>query len=121
MESVDLARALEPAVKAEVVERRPLAECPACRSVLVLPLSWRERPGERIVLMLRCPECEQRVEGEFSAEQVREYDLALRDGRKRLRQWHRTLTAQNMRDAAVALTAALERDLIGADDFAPRR
>jgi hypothetical protein len=118
MESADLARALEPALPESELEPRPLGECPHCLSRFVQPLEWRERPGSGIVLVLRCPECEQQVEGEFSTERVREYDLALRDGRKRLRQWHRALAAQNMRDAGEALVAALERDLITADDFA---
>lgn len=96
---------------------RPLNECPHCDSALVQPLSWKERPGGRILLELRCPECLAYMVGSFPPERVRELDRTLIEGRGALREAHERLVAANMRAALDAFSAGLERDLIGADDF----
>jgi hypothetical protein len=119
MRSARIITAISTAAEAVSARRagRPLHECPHCSSGFVQPLSWKERPGGRILLELRCPECLAYMVGSFAPDRVRELDRTLTDGRRAMRASYERLVASNMRSALEAFSAALDRDLIDASDF----
>ena len=97
-----------------------LSECPHCESNLVQPADWQVHPDGRVWMSLRCPECLSWMSGTFSADRVRELDRRLSDGRACLRATYRRTVRSHMEREASALATALELDLVGPDDFAPR-
>jgi hypothetical protein len=95
--------------------------CPACGSSLLQPLRSRPGSGGEMLVDLRCPECFM-----WMQECCSRFDLAELD--KRHAAWRELLVdayersvAESMEALAVCLGQALELDLVGADDFAPRR
>jgi hypothetical protein len=100
---------------------RSLSECPHCCSRYVQASDWQARPGGRVSIALRCPECLAWMAGTFSAERARELDRVIAEGRAELRAAHRRAVRRNMQAALLAFSQALELDLIGADDFRPAR
>jgi hypothetical protein len=88
----------------------------------VQPVEVESKPDGRLALLLRCPECQWWGEGTFPAERVREYDRLLSEGREELRAIYRRTLRDNLYRELRGFVAALDLDLIGADDFArPRR
>jgi hypothetical protein len=61
------------------------------------------------------------MEGTFPATQVRELDRELASGRAAVRECYERVVRRHMYQELQALRNALARDLIGADDFRPRR
>jgi hypothetical protein len=98
-----------------------LCECPHCASRYVHPTQWQAQPDGAISLRLRCPECLAAMEGTFPAARVRELDRELASGRALVRDTYERLVRRHMYQELQALRGALARDLIGPDDFAPRR
>jgi hypothetical protein len=96
----------------------PLACCSSCGSQFVQPRSWRELPGGRLRLELRCGECHAETAGDHVAAEVESYDRHLRDGRLELTALHAALVRSNMQEEGHRLGVALALDLICADDFA---
>jgi hypothetical protein len=97
-----------------------LCECPHCASRFVHPTRWQAQPNGTISLRLRCPECQVAMEGTFAAAAVRELDRELASGRALVRDAYERIVRRHMYQELQALRNALARDLIGADDFAPR-
>lgn len=95
--------------------------CPVCRSGLVQPTRWEqaERRGHWR-LWRRCPECEWRSDEIHGEREIDAYDEALDDGAEELAAELEALERESMREIAETFTAALEADLISADDFRPR-
>lgn len=95
--------------------------CGECGSTLVQPTRW-EQTGLRGKWRLwrRCPECEWRCEGVHGEKEIDAYDEALDDGAEALTCELEELEREHMRELADSLAAALEADLITADDFGPR-
>lgn len=95
--------------------------CGECGSTLVQPTRW-EQTGlrGRWRLWRRCPECEWRSEGVHGEGEIDAYDEALDDGAEVLACELEELEREHMRELADSLAAALEADLITADDFRPR-
>lgn len=92
--------------------------CPGCGSHLVQPTCW-EQAGDRghWRLWRRCPECGwsgQRVHGEA---EIDAFDEELDLGTRSLAEVLKALERENMQYVADTLAAALEADLISADDF----
>ena len=96
----------------------PLACCNRCGSGFVQPDSWCERPGGKLRLELRCPECLHRTVGEYEPSVVKELDLSLTAGRLEMAALCTALTRTNMEAEADRLSRAFAFDLICADDFA---
>lgn len=92
--------------------------CPECDSKLVQPLEWNQAGGEYWRLLRRCPDCEWRGDAVHGPSEIDAYDDALDAGTLTLMNELRILEQEAMSELADILTAALERDLIGADDFA---
>jgi hypothetical protein len=84
----------------------------------VQPRSWRERPGGRLTLELRCPECLHCTVGEYEPAAVLDYDRSLAAGRLEIAALCQGVTRANMQEEANRLARALACDLISADDFA---
>lgn len=100
-------------------EQRPLGECPHCGSAFVQPQGWKELPGGDFRLHLRCPECRVWMIGRFEQARVAAYDHSLVSGREAILAEYEALVRHNMEELARSFAMALERDLIGPEDFAP--
>ena len=85
------------------------------------PLRWQSRPDGDVMVDLRCPECHTWMQACHSADEMEELDRAQTAGRDELRAAYERRVAESMEALAACLHTALERDLVGADDFAPRR
>ena len=70
---------------------------------------------------LRCPECQVWMQASYSRAAIRELDERQSELRQTILSAYERSVAEAMEALAASLGAALERDLIGADDFAPRR
>jgi hypothetical protein len=93
--------------------------CPACGSGLVQPTAWEqgeEHRGWRV--SRRCPECEWAGESVHNEVEIDAFDEQLDLGSQELAGQLRSMEHANMSDSASTFIRALERDLIGADDFA---
>ena len=95
-------------------------DCPRCGSDLVQPLRWAADPDHGVLVDLRCPECEQWRQGAFTHAEVTALDRGQRAARQALLEVYDQMVAESMEALADTLRRALELDLVGADDFAPR-
>ena len=95
--------------------------CPRCGSGMVQPLAW-EPAGDRTSWRVwrRCPECDWRADGIHSEAAIDAYDEQLDRGAHELAAELRELQRANMAEMLVTFIAALDADLISADDFCPR-
>jgi hypothetical protein len=95
--------------------------CPSCGSALLQPL--RSRPGRdgEMIVDLRCPECFVWMQECCSRRELAELDKRQMASRKLLVDAYEQSVTESMEALAVCLGAALALDLVGADDFAPRR
>ena len=74
-----------------------------------------------MVVDLRCSECAAGLSVTCSRAEVRELDRRQVEWREVMVAAYERSVAETMDALATCLAAALARDLIGADDFAPRR
>jgi hypothetical protein len=74
-----------------------------------------------MVVDLRCPECFMWMEATCSRGELAELDKCHAAWRELLVDAYERSVAESMEALAVCFGAALELDLVGADDFAPRR
>jgi hypothetical protein len=94
--------------------------CPSCSSPLPQPLRWEQLPSGNLDVRLRCPECETCFRITQTPGAMRELDLRQTAGRERLVAAYEEMVTESMEALASSLTAAFARDLLTADDFAPR-
>ena len=80
--------------------------------------TWLRGTAPRI--SVRCGNCGERREVTLDDDEARDYDRALDRGVYRIKRTITTLERRRMRAEAEALSIALERDLVDADDFARR-
>lgn len=92
--------------------------CPQCRSSLVQPTCW-EQAGDRghWRLWRRCPECEWRSSEIHAEAEIDAFDEELDLGTRALSDVLKTLEHENMEFVVETFSAALDADLISADDF----
>jgi hypothetical protein len=95
--------------------------CPGCGSALLQPLRSRPGPGGEMTVELRCPECFMWMQECCSRRELAELDRRQAAWRELLVDAYERTVAESMEALAVCLGAALALDLVGADDFAPRR
>jgi hypothetical protein len=95
--------------------------CPGCGSSLLQPLRSRPGSGGEMLVDLRCPECFMWMQESCSRAALAELDKRQAGWRELLVDAYERSVTESMEALAVCLAAALERDLVGADDFAPRR
>ena len=95
--------------------------CPSCGSALLQPL--RSRPGSDggMIVDLRCPECFTWLQECCSALDLSELDKRQAASREVLVDAYERSVTESMEALADCLRMALALDLVGADDFAPRR
>jgi DNA-directed RNA polymerase subunit RPC12/RpoP len=98
----------------------PLGSCPRCGSRLVQVEGWRELVPDRLMLNLRCPECEVRMVGSFDHDRIAAYDEKLVRVREQMESALGALVRRNMEELADCFAVALALDLIGPDDFVRR-
>jgi hypothetical protein len=92
--------------------------CPRCDSVLVQPTRW-EQAEDRTHWRLwrRCPECEWHSDAVHGEVEIDAFDEELDLGTQALAGELREMERENMEYVAETLGAALDADLITADDF----
>jgi len=92
--------------------------CPECHSNLVQPIRHEGtgRPGYRR-LWRRCPDCGWRCESMHTESELKAFDRTLKDGTRELERALRKRQHEGIHDIQEAFAAALEADLITADDF----
>ena len=95
--------------------------CPACRSTLLHPQRLRRGQPPLTTVDLRCAECGAWTHVACSPVELARLDAERSDGRRALVQAYERSVSESMEALADCLGAALQRDLVGADDFAPRR
>ena len=95
--------------------------CPRCGSGMVQPIAW-EAAGDRTSWRLwrRCPECDWRDDSIHDEAAIDAYDELLDRGAHELAAELLELQHANMAELTTTFVAALDADLIGADDFARR-
>jgi hypothetical protein len=98
-----------------------LSLCPSCGSALLQPL--RSRPGSEgdMLVDLRSPECFMWMQECCTRVELAEMDKRQAASRELLVDAYERSVAESMEALAVCFGQALELDLVGADDFAPRR
>lgn len=92
--------------------------CPACNSNLVQPIR-RERTARSGYWRLwrHCPDCGWGCESIHETLQLNAYDRVLKAGTKALEKELEQRELEGIREIAETFSAALEADLITADDF----
>jgi hypothetical protein len=70
---------------------------------------------------LRCPECNAWMQLAVAADEAEALELAQAQGRRELVDAYHRSVVESMESLAFCLHIALDQDLVGADDFAPRR
>lgn len=92
--------------------------CPRCASHLVQPTCW-EQAEDRAHWRLwrRCPECEWGSSDVHGESEIDAFDEELDFGTRALSDVLKTLERENMQHVAKTFAAALEADLITAEDF----
>jgi hypothetical protein len=98
-----------------------LSLCPSCGSELLQPLRSRPGKGGEMLVELRCPECFMWMQECCTRGELAELDKRQAEWRERVVEAYERCVTESMEALAVCLGAALALDLVGADDFAPRR
>ena len=98
-----------------------LSLCPGCGSALLQPLRSRPAGDGDMLVDLRCPECFMWMQECCSRVDLAELDKRQAAWREVLVDAYERSVVESMEALAVCLGQAFELDLVGADDFAPRR
>jgi hypothetical protein len=97
-----------------------LSACPSCGSSILQPLRCERSSEEEIMVDLRCPECMTHMQAPYSRADMEALDRSQTEWREEIVAAYERSVAESMEALAACLVPALEQDLIGADDFAPR-
>jgi hypothetical protein len=97
-----------------------LATCPSCGSDLVQPLRWRRQDEGDLLVELRCPECFVVMQASHTPAEMQALDRRQAASREQILEAYERAVAESMEELAGTLREALARDLVSADDFAPR-
>jgi hypothetical protein len=98
-----------------------LSECPSCGSDFLQPLRCEAQGEEDVLVDMRCPECMTHLQAPYSRADMAELDRRQSEWRDEIVAAYERSVAESMEALAACLVPALAQDLIGADDFAPRR
>lgn len=94
--------------------------CPACRSTLLHPQRLRPGRASPAIVDLRCAECGEWTHDSYSPVELVRLDEERVAGRRALVQAYEECVSESMAALADCLGVALQRDLVGPDDFARR-
>ena len=95
-----------------------LQVCISCHADHVHPVEWRESGDEHWWMLLRCGACRTAREVVVTNEVAERYGRDLDAAQAEITRAARDLDVERMAAEAETFAEALERDLIGADDFA---
>jgi hypothetical protein len=98
-----------------------LSACPSCGSSFLQPLRCEAKGEGDVLVDLRCPECAIWLQAPFSRTDMAELDRLQTEWRDAIVAAYERSVTESMEALVACLVPALEQDLIGADDFAPRR
>lgn len=98
-----------------------LSQCPSCGSELVQPLRWEQQPDGEVMVELRCPECHTFMHASHTQAEMAELDRRQTASRDAIVSAYEQSVAESMNALVKDLHEALERDLVGPDDFEPPR
>ena len=97
-----------------------LSACPSCGSSFLQPLRCEPQGEADVLVDLRCPECMTHLQAPFTRADMAELDRQQSQWREEIVTAYERSVTESMEALAASLVAALDQDLIGADDFAPR-
>ena len=100
--------------------KRPLLMCPECGSDKACPIDWAEAGEHHWWLLIRCGECEAWIQATIGNALAAALAVELVRQLAQICEALAALEAERMADDADLLAAALELDLVDADDFARR-
>jgi hypothetical protein len=95
-----------------------LSSCPSCGSIFLQPLRCEPQGDQDVLVDLRCPECMTHLQAPYSRADMAELDRRQSEWRDEIVAAYERSVTENMEALAACLVPALDRDLIGADDFA---
>jgi hypothetical protein len=95
-----------------------LQHCRACGSDSVHPVDWEPFGDSHWWILLRCGACGDRGEGLVANDAAQRFDRDLDEAQDEIVRAADRLGLEILSEQLESLTVALERDLIGADDFA---
>ncbi|MGH2945395.1 MAG: hypothetical protein ACRDPC_03895 [Solirubrobacteraceae bacterium] len=98
-----------------------LSACPSCGSSFLQPLRCEAEGDDDVLVDLRCPDCHTWLQAPYSRADMAELDRRQSEWRDEIVAAYERSVAESMEALAACLVPALDQDLIGADDFAPRR
>jgi hypothetical protein len=94
--------------------------CAGCHADYVHPVEWHESGEEHWWMLLRCGACGSERDVTVADEVAKRFGEDLDRAERQIERAVRELDGERMAVEVEAFAVALERDLIGADDFAPR-
>ena len=97
-----------------------LSACPSCGSSFLQPLRCKASGDDAVLVDLRCPDCLTWLRAAYSRADMAELDRRQSEWRDAILAEYERTVAESMEALAACLVPALDRDLIGADDFARR-
>ena len=97
-----------------------LHQCRICHDDYVVPVWWEEVDDEHWHMLLRCAQCETYRDVTVGNDVAAAYERDLQRGIAEIAATLKRIDREQMLAELPVLIAALERDLIDADDFAPR-
>jgi hypothetical protein len=83
-------------------------------------MRWKEQTDGDVLVELRCPECHIVMQACHSQKDMADLDRQQAESRDVIRDTYERMVSESMTILADRLRDALDRDLIGPDDFAPR-
>ena len=104
--------------EAFAARRRPVLTCPACGSDRICPIEWAEAGEHHWWMLMRCGECQSWVQGTVGNELAAVIDVELDRQQAEIAGALQALETERMAADVEAFAAALEHDLVDAEDFA---
>ena len=98
-----------------------LTLCPSCGSQFLQPLRCEAKSADVVMVELRCSDCMTWLKAPHTRADMRELDRRQAECRALIVAEYERMVAESMESLASCLASAFELDLVGADDFAPRR
>jgi hypothetical protein len=98
-----------------------LTTCPSCGSPFLQPMRCEAKGDDEVLVDLRCSDCMTWLQMPLSRDDMAELDRCQAEWRDAIVAEYERSVSESMEALAACLGPALALDLLGADDFAPRR
>ena len=96
-----------------------LTTCPSCASPYLQPMRCEVLEDDSVQVDLRCSDCMTVLQVPLTRAEMEELDRRQAEWREEILAAYEHSVSESMQALAAVLGPALERDLVGADDFAP--